>query len=558
MTRKIFYAIITVAGAVLLSSVVIIMGCLYSYFEEVRENGLKDELELAAAAVEDDGMRYLKKVQSERCRLTWIAADGTVLYDTAVKAGSSENHLERTEVRQALKTGEGSSNRYSDTLLEKTIYYAKQMKDGTVLRISVSSATAGLLALGMLQPVFVVAAIAFLLSGLLASRLSKRIVKPLNHLDLERPLENDTYEEIAPLLNRIHRQQHEILDRFRQLRQRETEFAQITASMKEGLILLDKQGMILSINSAADQIFALKEDSTGKDFLTVCRDHEMGLCIRKAMEEGHSEIQQSRNGREYQFDVSRIASDEEPEKEAAGAVLLIFDTTEKVLAEQNRREFTANVSHELKTPLQGIIGSAELIENGMVKPEDLPRFVGHIRKEASRLVTLVGDIIRLSQLDEQTAFAKESVDLYETAQETLENLKNIAKESNIQIRLNGRKTVICGVRKLLYEILYNLCDNAIKYNKDGGSVEVTVTAEAEHAVFTVSDTGIGIASEQIERVFERFYRVDKSHSKASGGTGLGLSIVKHAIAYHHGTIQMQSEPGQGTVVRVVLPLLFTA
>lgn len=550
MTKKIFDSIIAVAGAVLLSSALIIMGCLYSYFEEVRENGLKDELELSAAAVEDSGIRYLEKVRFGRYRLTWIAADGTVLYDTAADAQNSENHLERAEVKRAMQAGEGWSNRYSDTLLEKTIYYARRMDDGTVLRISVSSATAGLLALGMLQPVLIVAAIAFILSGILAGRLSKRIVRPLDQLDLEEPLENETYEEIAPLLNRIHRQRHEIQSQLKKLQQREDEFAQITSSMKEGLVLLDRQGTILSINPAADRIFALKQDCTGADFLTVCRDHEMGMCMKRAMETGHAEIQQSRQGREYQFDVSRIESD----TEAAGAVLLIFDTTEKVQAERSRREFTANVSHELKTPLQGIIGSAELIENGMVKQEDLPRFIGHIRKEASRLVTLVGDIIRLSQLDEQPELVKETVDLLELAQEAAENIKALAQERGIKIRVSGEQAKVFGVRKLLYEILYNLCDNAVKYNTDGGTVEVTATCSQGQAVVTVEDTGIGIPPEHLNRVFERFYRVDKSHSKASGGTGLGLSIVKHAAAYHHGKIGLQSEVGKGTRIWVEFPI----
>ena len=358
MTRKIFHSILAVAGSILLASIVIIMGCLYSYFEDLRENALKDEMELLAAAVEDRGIPYLEKVPSDHYRITWIAEDGTVLYDTATGGENHENHLEREEVKRALETGEGRSNRYSDTMLEKTMYYAKHMKDGTVLRISASSATVGLLVLGMLQPIFIVVAIALVMSGILAGRLSKRIVKPLNSLDLENPLGNETYEEISPLLNRIHRQNSKIQAQFKELQQRAAEFAQITACMNEGLVLMDKNGIILSMNPAADKIFSLNQSSVGKDFLTVYRGHEMSLCMKRAAESGHSEIQQSRFGREYQFAVSRIES----EGEVMGAVLLIFDVTEKVLAERNRREFTANVSHELKTPLQGIIGSAELIE----------------------------------------------------------------------------------------------------------------------------------------------------------------------------------------------------
>lgn len=550
MTRKIFNSIIMVAGTILLASVIIIMGCLYSYFEEVRERGLKDELELSMAAVEDDGIRYLEKVKSNRYRITWIAADGTVIYDTFTDHDNQENHLERAEVKSALETGEGRSNRYSDTLFEKTMYYAKRMNDGSILRISTSSATVGMLVLGILQPVLIIVVMALVMSGILAGRLAKRIVKPLNDLNLEKPLENDTYEELSPLLRRISRQNKEIRMQLKVLQQRAAEFAQITGCMNEGLVLMDKQGIILSINPAANKIFALKQDTVGRDFLEAYRDHEMSLCIKNAVESGHSEMQQTRFGREYQFDVSRIESD----GDMIGTVLLIFDITEKVQAERNRREFTANVSHELKTPLQGIIGSAELIENGMVKQEDMPRFIKHIRKEASRLVALVGDIIRLSQLDEKAELGKEQVNLSEIVNETAANLKSIAEDRNIEIRVNCEQVIISGVRKLLYEIIYNLCDNAIKYNVDGGTVNISVMSMNQKAILTVSDTGIGIPQEHIDRVFERFYRVDKSHSKESGGTGLGLSIVKHAVAYHHGTIDIESEVGDGTTIKITLPM----
>lgn len=549
MTRKIFKSIIFVAGIILLASVVIIMGCVYEYFEDIRENGLEDELELAAAAIEDGQSHYLENIHSDHYRITWIDKDGTVLHDTATGGKSDENHLERAEVRRALEEGEGWSNRYSNTLLEKTMYYARRMEDGTVLRISTKSATLGLLVIGMLQPILFVLLLALVVSGVLAYRLSKRIVRPLNDLDLERPLENDTYEEVSPLLNRINKQRKEIDAQFKKLQQREAQFAQITACMNEGLVLLDGRGIVLSINAAADKIFALEEDSEGKDFLTICRDHEISLCIRDAMESGHSEICRRKFGREYQFDVSRIES----AGKVLGAVLLIFDITERVLAERNRREFTANVSHELKTPLQGIIGSAELIENGMVRQEDLPRFVGHMRKEASRLVALVGDIIRLSQLDEKKELVKEEVDLLEIAGEVCEEMHAAAQERNVSINISGGKAVVCAVRKLLYEIMHNLCENAVKYNVEGGSVDVEVAGGSDRVVLTVADTGIGIPKEHIDRVFERFYRVDKSHSKDSGGTGLGLSIVKHAVAYHHGTIDVTSEAGKGTEIRVEIP-----
>lgn len=549
MTKKIFQSILLVAGCVLLASLLIIMGFLYDYFGGVEENQLRDELSLAAAAVEDGGTDYLSRLTADRCRLTWIAADGSVLYDTRTDAESLENHASRAEVSQALTTGTGESTRYSSTLMEKTMYYAQRLDDGTVLRISISRATVGMIAVGMIQPLLIVLIVALILSGLLARRLSRRIVDPLNSLDLEHPLDNDAYEELSPLLKRIHRQHVEIQTQLRELREKTDEFTQITGSMREGLVLLDEHGSILSINAAAQALFGADAQCVGRDFLTVERSHEISAAIQAAVTDGHSEVRAERAGRVYQFDISRITSD----GKLLGTVILAFDITEQEFAERNRREFTANVSHELKTPLQGIIGSAELIENGMVRPDDLPRFVGHIHAEAARLVTLIDDIIRLSQLDEGDAMPTEPVDLLAVSQEAAENLHDAAAARDVTVSVTGQPSVIPGVRRLLYEVVYNLCDNAIKYNRDGGRVDVTVAADAGGSSITVADTGIGIAPEHQSRVFERFYRVDKSHSKASGGTGLGLSIVKHAVQYHHGRIELESTPGTGTTIRVVFP-----
>ena len=549
MTKKIFQSILLVAGCVLLASLLIIMGFLYDYFGGVEENQLRDELSLAAAAVEDGGTDYLSQLTADRYRLTWIAADGSVLYDTKTDAESLENHASRAEVSQALTTGTGESTRYSSTLMEKTMYYAQRLADGTVLRISISRATVGMIAVGMIQPLLIVLIVALILSGLLARRLSRRIVDPLNSLDLERPLDNDAYEELSPLLKRIHRQHVEIQTQLRELHERTDEFTQITGSMREGLVLLDEHGDILSINAAAQALFGADAQCVGRDFLTIERSHEISAAIQAAVADGHSEVRAERAGRVYQFDISRITSD----GKFLGTVILAFDITEQEFAERNRREFTANVSHELKTPLQGIIGSAELIENGMVKPDDLPRFVGHIHAEAARLVTLIDDIIRLSQLDEGDAMPTEPVDLLAVSQEAAENLQDAAAARGVTVGVTGQPAVIPGVRRLIYEIVYNLCDNAIKYNRDGGRVDVTVAADADGSSITVADTGIGIAPEHQGRVFERFYRVDKSHSKASGGTGLGLSIVKHAVQYHHGRIELESTPGTGTTIRVVFP-----
>ena len=549
MTRKIFLSIMAAAAVVLLCSVLIIMGCLYDYFGGVQERQLEDELALAQTGVECSGKTYLKALEGESYRLTWIAPSGEVLFDSQADESSMENHAQREEVRQALETGEGQSSRYSSTLLEKTIYYAKKLTDGSILRISISRATAGVLVMGMLQPMLVVLAAALILALVLAKRISARIVAPLNRLDLEKPLENDTYEELSPLLTRINQQRRQIDAQLRTLQQKKDEFDQITASMNESLVLMNEKGTVLSINPAARKLFHAEPDCVGQDFLTVERSHEISCAIRRALEEGHAELRVERGGREYQLDISRIES----EGTVIGAVLLAFDVTEQAFAERNRREFTANVSHELKTPLQSIMGSAELIENGLVKQEDMPRFVGHIRTEAARLVTLIEDIIRLSQLDEGGELPFEPVDLKKLAEEASASLASAAAEKQVTIRVHGDDRQITTVRRLASEIIYNLCDNAVKYNREGGSVDVTIDGTAHSAVVTVQDTGIGIPPEHQSRVFERFYRVDKSHSRQSGGTGLGLSIVKHAVQYLGGRIELESQPGKGTTMRVHFP-----
>ena len=551
MTKKIFQSIIIVAATVLLASLTIILGVFYEYFGNIQKGQLTDELNLASVSVIKDGVDYLEQLQSDHYRLTWIDTDGTVLYDTETGNEELENHKDRAEVKTAFEKGIGESTRYSATLMEKTRYYAKRLEDGTVLRISAKYATTGLLVLGMLQPIIFIIIGALLLSGVLASRLSKRIVEPLNNLDLERPLENETYEEISPLLNRINRQSSEISKQLCRLEEKTDEFNQITESMKEGLVLLDNKGIVLSINPAARNIFGSDtQGAVGHDFLRLDRSRTLSAAIEKTFEEGHSEIRIERMGREYQLDISRIES----AGKVLGAVMLAFDITEQEYAERNRREFTANVSHELKTPLQGIIGSADLIETGMVKPEDMPRFIGHIRKEATRLVALIEDIIRLSQLDEGNELPCEEFDLMDIAEEVEQNLESAAGARDITLSLSGRNAIMYGVRRLMYEIVYNLCDNAIKYNLSGGRVEIMVDRKDEEAVLCVKDNGIGISPEHQDRVFERFYRVDKSHSKSSGGTGLGLSIVKHAVQYHHGKLELKSEIGKGTEITVHFPI----
>ena len=552
MTKKIFSSIMLTAACVLLASMITIVGFLRDYFGGIEESGLREELGIAAVGVEDEGTDYLAALPDGQRRFTWIAADGSVIYDTNADADSLENHSDREEFKAALETGAGESVRYSNTLMQKTMYAARRLDDGTVLRVSVSTATVGALLLGVTQPMLAVLAAALILSAILAKHISRRVVAPLNELDLEHPLDdsNAAYEELAPVLGRINRQRSQIKSQLRELRRRTDEFAQVTGSMREGLVLLNEQGYILSINPAARNIFAVEGDCAGKDFLTVDRSCDMSAAVRSAMESGHGRLHERHGGRIYQVDVSRIDSD----GAAIGTVILVFDVTEQESAEQMRREFTANVSHELKTPLQGIIGSAELIENGMVQPEDMPRFVGHIRAEAQRLVTLIGDIIRLSQLDEGEVLPKERLDLLEVAQGAADDLQAEAEKKNVHLSVSGEPAELEGVRQFIYEVAYNLGDNAIKYNVDGGSVSINVSSDGKNAKLTVSDTGIGIAAEDQSRIFERFYRVDKSHSKESGGTGLGLSIVKHAVQYHGGRISMDSAPGKGTSISVSLPI----
>ena len=548
MTKKIFSSIMLTAACVLLASMITTVGFLRDYFGGIEESGLREELGIAAVGVEDDGMDYLAALPDGQRRFTWIAADGSAIYDTKADADSMENHSEREEVKAAFETGAGESVRYSNTLMQKTMYAARRLDDGTVLRVSVSTATVGALLLGVTQPMLAVLAAALILSAILAKHISRRVVAPLNELDLEHPLDdsNAAYEELAPVLGRINRQRSQINSQLRELRRRTDEFEQVTGSMREGLVLLNEQGYILSMNPAARNIFAVEGDCAGKDFLTVDRSCDMSAAVRSAMESGHGRLHERHGGRIYQVDVSRIDSD----GAAIGTVILVFDVTEQESAEQMRREFTANVSHELKTPLQGIIGSAELIENGMVQPEDMPRFVGHIRAEAQRLVTLIGDIIRLSQLDEGEVLPKERLDLLEVAQGAADDLQAEAEKKNVHLSVSGEPAELEGVRQLIYEVAYNLGDNAIKYNVDGGSVSINVSSDGKNAKLTVSDTGIGIAAEDQSRIFERFYRVDKSHSKASGGTGLGLSIVKHAAAMHKARLELWSEPDAGTKITV--------
>lgn len=551
MTKKIFRSICLVALAVLIASVVLIMGVLYGYFTDMQHDQLRMQTELAAQGVNHEGTAYFDQLSARDYRITLIEPDGRVIYDSEADSGEMENHLEREEVQEALDSGYGESERYSSTLMEKSLYSAMVLDDGSILRMSVSQSGILTLLLGMLQPIIVVLIAAIALSLLLASRLSKRIVKPLNELDLDDPLSNEGYDELSPLLLRVYSQQKQLKKQSAELGQRQDEFAAVTASMSEGLVLLNDKGNILSINPAASRFLDTDQHSVGENILTVNRSLDLQELLSKALNGDQAEkIMELQEGH-YQVIASPVISD----NTVSGIALLIFDVTDKENSEQMRREFTANVSHELRTPLHSISGYAELLKNGMVKTADIRPIASKIYDEAQRMVRLVEDIINLSHLDEGAGdMAREKTDLFEAAKAAALSLEPEAESADVSISVTGEPAVIEGIPQLIGGIVYNLCDNAIKYNHKGGSVSVIVRKNDDSAVLTVRDTGIGIPAEDQNRVFERFYRVDKSHSKEVGGTGLGLSIVKHSARIHGARISLESSVGKGTTVTVKFPV----
>ena len=550
MTEKIFRSIILTAVIVLIGCFIAVGTVQYGYFTNLQRQELTAELNLAAPSVERDGLDYLESLEDTASRVTWVAADGRVLFDSDASADEMDNHADRSEIAEALETGSGESERYSATMTEKTLYMARRLADGSVLRVSSAFYTILTVALGSMQAFFAILLAAIAVSVLLARRLSRRIITPLNTLDLQHPLDNDAYEELSPLLKRIDQQNRRIEAQVAELKRRQDEFSAVTRSMNEGLVLLNAENHVLSLNPAAMRLFNADEDCVGRDFVTVSRDVPVTNAVRDALSTGRGAAQLERGERIYQIECSRIESD----GAILGVALVAFDTTERAQAEQMKREFTANVSHELKTPLQSIMGSAELLENGLVKSEDQPRFIERIRSEAARLMALIEDIIRLSELDEGAAVPMEAVDLFSVAKDAADTLQESAGKKNVTLVLEGESVRVQGVPRLIYEIAYNLCDNAIRYNRAGGHVRVRVQPENGYALLEVADDGIGIPEEHQRRVFERFYRVDKSHSRASGGTGLGLSIVKHAAALHHAEIELKSEVGKGTTIAVRFPM----
>ena len=542
MTKRIFRSIVIVATLVLFVCFGVTLGILYSHYSELQWQQLGNELTIAQNGLEQYGEDYLDALSKGSFRFTWIDKSGSVLHDTEASYEEMDNHSDREEIMEAFAYGGGDSQRYSDTLTTKMLYKAVKLQDGSVLRISAAQDSVFALLLQILVPLILIYAVAIGLSLVLARRMAKRIVHPLNDLNLDHPLTCHTYDELSPLLHRIEKQNKQITAQVELLKEKTDQFEQTTSSMSEGLVLLDEEGKILSINPAAARLFETSKACIGLDFFVVDRSPEMRSGIQKALTKQHVDFQINKHGCVYQIGISPIASEER----LLGAVILAFDVSEQVNAQRNRQEFTANVSHELKTPLQSILSSAQLLQSGLVKQEDIQKFAGYICSETERLLQLIGDIIRLSQLDEGGEYPKENVNLYQVCSQVLQTLIPAADQRNITVELHGDETEITGIRQLAYELIYNLCDNAIRYNKDNGKVIVTVKGRS----VIVQDTGIGIPKEHHARIFERFYRVDKSHSRETGGTGLGLSIAKHAAQRLNAKISLESVPDAGTTVTI--------
>ena len=551
MTKRIFRSIVFAVLLVLLAAVSLIIGVVYGYFTQVQQSQLRVETALAAHAVSNEGMAYFDRLDGTMdCRITWIAADGTVLYDNRSASESMVNHLEREEVSQALATGYGQSTRYSDTLLQQYVYAAERLPDGSVLRLSASRQSVLQLLVDTLWPILLILFAAAVLSMWLASRLSRDIVRPLNGLDLDAPLGEKSYPELLPLLHRLDAQQRQLHHQQQELAQRQKEFHTVTKSLPEGLVLLNQAGTILSINPAASSLLEVTPNCLGADFSVANRNKTIAALVEKAFSGKKAEQTVELVGSTYMAAARPVRT----EGVLSGVVLLLLDLTQKQKAEALRREFTANVSHELKTPLHAVSGYAELLRSGLVQPEDAAGFYDKIYGEAQRLIRLVEDILRLSRLDEGAADMDWiTTDLFAALQQTALQLSAPAELAGVRLDIQGSPAELTGIPQLHNAILFNLLDNAIKYNHRGGTVRAGVENGEQTVTLRVSDTGMGIPAEHQERIFERFYRVDKSHSKEVGGTGLGLSIVKHAVQILHGQLTLSSTPGEGTTITVVFP-----
>lgn len=548
MTKKIFRTTLSASLGIVLVTILMIMGFLYNYFNHIQREQLRTQTALASQGISFEGKDYFENLKTSNVRITWVDNKGQVLYDTQSDAKHMKNHANRQEIKEAIKSGYGESTRWSATLTEKSIYAAQRLNNGTIVRLSVAQQTIFYLLLGMISPLAIIILLAIILSVLIARYIAKKVSEPLNNIDLDHPLSNDSYEEITPLLRRLDSHQSKIQHQKLLLQKRQKEIDTIISKIKEGMILLDDQARIVSINAEALKLFQINDDWHGRFMMEVSRDLTLKDLIDQGLKGKKKEANIGIENNHYRVLV-RPTTDN---NRVTGLVVLLFDVTDQLQMEQLQREFTANVSHELKTPLHVISGYSELLANQMVPNEEVPQFAAKIHKESERLVKLVEDIINLSHLDEQEKLPQETVNLYDLTQKVLEGLQAKADKKHIQINFNGEEAILRGNPVLLNSLVYNLCDNALTYNHEKGQVNVTLKNSPDTITLEVSDTGLGIAEKDKKRIFERFYRVDKSRSKIVGGTGLGLSIVKSALDFHNGSIKVDSHLGQGTTMTVLL------
>lgn len=550
MEKKIFRSIIIVAFCVLVISMIFIMQVLYTHVEKNVSDELEENGNFIGAAVENEGLDYLENLKESDVRITYINKKGKVLYDNRTDFHKMGNHKNRKEVKAAFKKGEGKSSRLSMTLSIKTLYYAKLLDNGNVIRVAVKQSSPFLLLLSLFQPILVIIAAILIVASIKASSVAKKIVEPINAINLDEPEENDVYDEITPLLVKISKQSVQLQRQIREAKQKQAGFITITENMNEGILIIDTKYEVLSYNKAVVDLFTDGIVPESKSVFAFNRSEDFRSIIKASLRgEGKVEVLEIKE-RSYEIISNPVYENES----VIGAVVLVMDVTEKVKRDNLRREFTANVSHELKTPLTSISGFAEIMKTGMVKNEDMPDMANSIYEEAQRLVVLVNDIIKLSELDEASiTYENEKINLHELLVEIQERLKTVIEKKDIQFYIDEKDIVLDAPKQVVSEVVYNLCDNAIKYNHQGGLVDVSLSETDAYVKICVKDNGIGIAHAHQNRIFERFYRVDKSHSKEVGGTGLGLSIVKHDVNYLDGSIEIESNLGEGTTIVVNIP-----
>lgn len=547
MSNKIFNSTFFASMLTLLISFLMIFGVLFEYFENQMFSELKNEVNYISYAVNKEGMDFIDNFDEKEKRITWVAADGTVLADTSADTSSLENHSDREEIKDAMKNGIGKSERYSDTLMKKTLNYAVKLDDGTVLRVSVTQNSVVVILMGLLHPVILIIIAVLIISLFLSYKVSNFIIKPINEIDLENPENNEAYEELTPLLKKLTVQKRTINRQIKDAEQSREEFKLICENMSEGFLIIDKDARVLSYNNSVLHLLEIS-DINNESVLALNRSKGFRNVIEKVLKGERAENEISSDNNIYNL----IANPVYRKEKIIGAVIVIIDITESAKREQLRREFTSNVSHELKTPLTSISGFAEMIKSGGMSEKTVIDFSTSIYDEAQRLITLVSDIIKISELDEGAVMLDdEKVDLYELSENIAERLTPVAKKKSISLNIIGDKAYVFGKKKILDEMIYNLCDNAIKYNKENGTVDVIVNNMSDKVKLIVRDTGIGIPKGEQNRIFERFYRVDKSRSKSDGGTGLGLAIVKHGAICHNAEIKLESTEDKGTVITII-------